>query len=102
MNENESFMTAAEMCEADHPYDFAVANPRVSDETRDEAYTFADLKRDLDLLQYMPERGVDVETIVGLMNEVGAKSTKPDHAKRAGVGVLLTAIIEGLKARVSA
>jgi hypothetical protein len=92
-------MTASELLEADHGYDFAVANPRVSDETRAEAYTFADLKRDLELQQYQPDND-DAKLIVRLMNEVGKVVGGTSHVKRCGNGILFTAIIDGLKARV--
>jgi hypothetical protein len=101
MNENESFMTASELCEADHPYDFAVANPRV-EQVQPEAnkFTLADLKNAFDLLQYVRDDNPDAAVIVQLMNEVSATATNPNHAKVASVGVLINAMIDGLKARI--
>ena len=65
-----------------------------------ELFTFADLKNAFDLLQYVRDDDPDAAVIVQLMNEVSATVANPNHAKVAGVGVLINAMIDGLNARV--
>jgi hypothetical protein len=100
VNENESFMTAAEMCEADHPYDFAVANPRVPDETRAGPKPYITREKLDEVLKSGSVGLGDIQIdLINVQLASLARCHGDEHVRSKLYGIVVGAILDGLRAR---